>query len=95
MIKIRIVNNTYANNMNHTKFIASPKVQVHFAKYIKEKNTTCGIETAALMRSMIKERFKCYIYTRTCKKINNKKNNCFRIQTEWHNGVINSARPVR
>jgi len=51
MIKIRIVNNTYANNMNHTKFIASPKVQVHFAKYIKEKNTTCGIETAVEKRT--------------------------------------------
>ena len=94
MIKIRIVNNTYANNMSHTKFISSPKVQVHFAKYIKEKKTTCGIETAVEKRTQ-SSRFKYYIYTRTCRKINNKRNNCFRVQTEWHNDVANSARPVR
>lgn len=51
MIKIRIVNNTYANNMNHTKFISSPKVQVHFVKYIEEKNTTCETETAVEKRT--------------------------------------------
>ena len=80
----RRVHDTYANNINHTKFISSPKGHVHFAKFITAR-IVMKKKNVITKRVKLKLRSKNVLESASClhnnlRKINIEGNECFRIE---------------